>query len=320
MASGGGIWESEQFRKWLTTRMPPANSITLDQRSIFILPTRQGLVFAVLIFAMVLAGVNYQNSLVYALAFLLASLFMVSIFHTYRSLAGLTLLAGTTQPAFAGEDAEFVVVLSRLGERTHEALLLGWGDLLQGADLIEDEEVQVRLFVETRKRGVMNPGRMLIETSYPVGLFRSWSQVDLDMTSIVYPNPIPAGPVPGAPSTSDDGEQLISDGVEDFYGLREYQRGDPPRHIAWKSYARSEELLTKQFAAYADRRVWLEWDMLSGMDTETRLSRLCYWVLQLSQSNDEYGLRLPGVEIEPSRGDGHRDKVLRALALFGVEE
>ena len=249
--------------------MPPANSITLDQRSIFILPTRQGLVFAVLIFAMVLAGVNYQNSLVYALAFLLASLFMVSIFHTYRSLAGLTLLAGTTQPAFAGEDAEFVVVLSRLGERTHEALLLGWGDLLQGADLIEDEEVQVRLFVETRKRGVMNPGRMLIETSYPVGLFRSWSQVDLDMTSIVYPNPIPAGPVPGAPSTSDDGEQLISDGVEDFYGLREYQRGDPPRHIAWKSYARSEELLTKQFAAYADRRVWLEWDMLSGMDTET---------------------------------------------------
>ena len=301
--------------------MPPANAITLHQGNIFILPTREGLYFALLTVFMVMAGINYQNSLVYALAFLLASLFMVSIFHTYRNLAGLTLLAGPVKPAFAGEDAEFVVILNRLGARAHEALLLGWHtEMLQGADLLTEEEVRVRLFVETQKRGTLNPGRMLIQTFYPVGLFRAWSWVDLDVSTVVYPRPIPAGPVGSTPSTNDDGDVLVSDGIEDFYGLREYQEADSPKHIAWKSYARTDELLTKQYAAYADRRVWLTWDSLPGLDREARLSRLCYWCLQLSKTNDEYGLRIPGVEIEPGRGQVHRDKILKELALFEVEQ
>jgi uncharacterized protein (DUF58 family) len=313
-----GVWQSERFKSWLDRRMPPANSITLNQRNIFILPTREGLMFAALIVFMVMAGINYQNSLVYALAFLLASLFMVSIFHTYRSLAGLTLLAGTTRPAFAGEDAEFVVILNRLGERTHEALSLGWDkSILQDADLIDDDEVRVRLYVGTSKRGRMNPGRMLIQTFYPVGLFRSWSWIDLNMSAIVYPRPVPAGPIPGSPATSDEGDVLASEGVEDFSGLREYRDGDALRHIAWKSYARSEELLTKQFSAFADRRVWLDWDSLQGLDVESRLSRLCYWTLQAAASTDEFGLRIPGLEIQPSRGDEHRDLILKSLAMFG---
>ena len=122
--------------------MPPSSAITLDQKKIFILPTREGIFFSLLIVFMVLAGINYQNSLIFALAFLLASLLMVSILHTYRNLSGLTILAGGTLPAFAGEDAEFTVVLSRFGARTYEALLLGWNrELLQGADLLEDERV-----------------------------------------------------------------------------------------------------------------------------------------------------------------------------------
>jgi uncharacterized protein (DUF58 family) len=315
------VWKSKRFKRWLEQRMPPANAITLHQKNIFILPTREGLLFALLILFMVMAGINYQNSLTYALAFLLASLFMVSIFHTYRNLAGLTLLAGTSQPAFAGEDAEFMVILNRLGARTYEALLLGWdAQTLQSADLIEDEELRLRLFVKSNKRGVMNPGRMLIETFYPVGLFRAWSWVDLDMSTIVYPNPIAAGPMSSVPSDSDDGDFLVSEGTEDFYGLRDYQPSDSPRHIAWKSYARSEELLTKQFGAYADKRVWLEWESFSGMDREARLSRLCYWVIQLSNTHDEYGLRLPGIEIEPGRGNEHRDAILKALALFEIDQ
>lgn len=301
--------------------MPPANSITLDQKKIFILPTREGIFFSLLIVFMVLAGINYQNSLIFALAFLLASLLMVSILHTYRNLSGLTLLAGGTLPAFAGEDAEFTVVLSRFGARTYEALLLGWNrELLQGADLLEDEEVKIKLFVEARKRGPMNPGRMLIQTCYPVGLFGSWSWVDLDMNTIVYPRPVPAGIIPVASASSDDGELVAREGVDDFYGLREYRQGDSLKQLAWKSYARTGVLLTKQFAALADRRIWLEWEFFPGMDREERLSRLCYWVLKLDASDDEYGLRLPGVEKTPGRGPEHREEMLKTLALFEVEE
>jgi uncharacterized protein (DUF58 family) len=312
---------SERFNRWLSARMPPANSVTLDQRKIFILPTRQGMYFALLVCAMVIAGINYQNSLIFALAFLLVSLFMVAMLHTYRNLSGLTLVAGSTRPAFAGEEAEFTTVLKRLGDRTYESLQVGWNrELLSRAELVQDMEVRIRSFVYAEKRGRFNPGRIMVQTFYPLGLFRSWSWVDLDMSTIVYPRPIAGGEVASAVTTSDkEGELVFRDGAEDFYGLREYQPGDSTRHIAWKAYARSETLMTKQYAAYADRRVWLEWDYFAGMDKERRLSHLCYWVLALNSTNDEYGLRLPGVEIEPGRGEPHRDRVLRALALYEVD-
>jgi uncharacterized protein (DUF58 family) len=318
--AGSVIWQSPRFQRWLNKRMPPSSAITLDLKTIFILPTGEGVLFVFLIVFMILAGINYQNSLIFGLAFLLVSLFMVSILHTYRNLSGLTILAGSTLPAFAGEDAEFTVILGRFGVRTYEALLLGWNpELLQGADLLEEQEVKVKLFVETKKRGRMNPGRMLIQTYYPVGLFRSWSWVDLDMTSMVYPMPIPAGDIPTATATSSEGDLIHREGVDDFYGLKEYQQGDPLKQVAWKSYARTEELLTKQFATFADRRVWIEWESFPGMDREARLSRLCYWVLQVDAGNDEYGLRLPGVEIAPNRGPQHREEVLKTLALFEVD-
>jgi len=317
----GETGRSERFNRWLNRRMPPANSITLNQRKIFILPTRQGLVFALLVCAMVMAGINYQNSLVFALAFLLASLFMVAMLHTYRNLSGLTLVAGSTRPAFTGEEAEFTIVLKRLGDRTYESLQLGWNPkLMANANLVTEEEARVRLFVKAKRRGRYNPGRFLLQTLYPLGLFRAWSWIDLDMHTIVYPRPIAGGEIPSTTATSqEEGELILRDGAEDFYGLREYQPGDAIRHIAWRAYARSETLMTKQFAAYADRRVWLEWDHFPGMDRESRLSRLCYWVLQLNSRNDEYGLRLPGLEIQPGRGEAHRDTVLKALALFEVD-
>lgn len=320
-APNARLWRSPRFKRWLDRRMPAADSVVLDQKKIFILPTREGLYFLVLVLLMMLAATNYQNSLAFALAFLLVSLFIVSILHTYRNLSGLSIEAGATKPAFATEDAEFQVILKRHGARTYEALMLGWDpELLQGADLIEDEEVKLRLFVKTGRRGVMNPGRLLIQTWYPVGLFRAWSWVDLGMTTLVYPRPVHGGELPVGTTTTNEGALVQREGADDFYGLREYQDGDPLRHVAWKSYARTGEMLTKQYAAFVDRRIWLDWEYFQGLDREARLSRLCYWVIRLSSGNDEYGLRLPGQMIEPSRGAEHREAVLRALALFEITD
>jgi uncharacterized protein (DUF58 family) len=52
---------------------------------------------------------------------------------------------------------------------------------------------------------------------------------------------------------------------------------------------------------------------------EQRLSHLCYWALEFDRQEEEYGLRLPGVVIEPGMGERHRDQVLQALALYGIE-
>ena len=111
------------------------------------------------------------------------------------------------------------------------------------------------------------------------------------------------------PSAADDSE---------LSHLRDYQRGDPPRRIAWKAMARSQRLLTKQFATPAASNVWLDWDALPHSDDETRLSWLCGAVLELERINRRYGLRLPSTLLAPASGAAHRDACLRALALFGL--
>jgi uncharacterized protein (DUF58 family) len=106
-------------------------------------------------------------------------------------------------------------------------------------------------------------------------------------------------------------------GNDDFSGLRGYQRSDSPRHVAWKAVARNEDMLTKQFTGEAAAELWLDWARLAQFNVEQRLSRLAGWVLEAERSGVHYGLRLPGVEIAPGRGDAHRGACLQALALHG---
>ena len=75
-------------------------------------------------------------------------------------------------------------------------------------------------------------------------------------------------------------------------------------------------LLTKQFSEDAAEQLWLEWQALNpSLDVEQRLSLLAGWVLAAEQGGARYGLRIPGREIEPGRGEAQRAECLQALAL-----
>jgi uncharacterized protein (DUF58 family) len=159
----------------------------------------------------------------------------------------------------------------------------------------------------------------MLETRFPLGLFRAWSYVEPDSVCIVYPRPERSALPPASPQASAGAARALAQGNDDFSGLRGYQRSDSPRHVAWKVFARSENLLTKQFSGDAAAERWLEWDQLpASLDAEARLSRLAGWVLAAERSGARYGLRLPGHDIAPSRGDIHCAACLQTLALFGA--
>ena len=112
---------------------------------------------------------------------------------------------------------------------------------------------------------------------------------------------------------------MLADGSDDFYGFRDYQPGDPLKHVFWKGYAKGQELQLKQYAGYREKQIWLDWEAFDG-PLEKRLSHLCYWALKLEHRKQEYGLRLPGQEIPPAMGGAHQIRVLKALALFNSGE
>lgn len=82
-----------RFQEWVNRRIPPARSVTLDQKRIFIFPSRVGFFFGLTLVLMLLLSINYQNNMGYAVTFLLATLFVIAVLHTYANLSGLTIHA-----------------------------------------------------------------------------------------------------------------------------------------------------------------------------------------------------------------------------------
>lgn len=308
------------WQQWLRRRIPAAKWVELNQRRIFIVPTRVGLLFMLALLLMLLAAINYQNSLAYALTFLLGSVLVTGILHTYRNLAGLQLYAGPVTPVFAGELAGFTVQLRSIG-RAHAALSLGWPpQALVEIDVPAHASVSTQLHLMAAQRGWLHPPRIRVETRYPLGLLVAWSWVDLAQRALVYPRPL-AGELPlsaGAqPDADASGLLSLSRGVDDFAGLNPYQPGEGNRRLHWKAYSKGQGLMVKTFTASQGREHYLDFAAVPG-DSEARLSLLCHWVLQLSAQQQAFALRLPDAEVALGSGVPHRDACLQALALHGV--
>ena len=177
---------------WLRNRLPRTRSATLNQRRIFILPTRNGLYFLLMAGALFLGGINYGNSLILMVSMLLVSLFLVAILHTYNNLSGLRVEAGRTQNAFVGQDVAFGLRLADGGSE-HESIEFSWsGQQPQRVDLIDCSSREMTLLLPVKRRGYCRPPRIRIQSCYPLGLLRAWSWLELDSAALVYPRPIEA--------------------------------------------------------------------------------------------------------------------------------
>lgn len=290
--------------------------VTLVYRSIYVLPTGNGLMFAFMLFVMWLGAVNYGNSMIFAFAFLLASVSIVAILHTFRNLRGIRVAPLPPEPVFAGDTATFPVQLENPGADPRTAVGLQLGREMQSlTDLPPHGRGRLELKIPAPRRGWLSAPRFRVFTIFPLGLFHAWSWLDLEQRCLIYPRPEP-GAVPLPTGGRTEGGHRTGDGLEDFRELRRYQPGDSPRHVAWRVVARGQEPQTKQFGGEAASPVRLDWHALEGLNTEDRLSRLCRWVLDAEAAQRSYGLRLPSAEIPIGRGADHRNQCLRALALF----
>lgn len=292
----------------------------ISGRKIYILPTPYGVLFGLLLILLLIGSINYANSPAFLLTFLLTGLFLHTIFHTWRNLLGLQIRWLGAEPVFAGEESIFRFQLTDPDRRAHPAIQLSFA---AGEPAISDigalEAITISLIEQAPLRGWFLPGRITIESRYPLGLLRAWSYLDTDARGLVYPRPADRVPDIDAPDYEGTLTGDRGNGTDDFVGHRGYHPGDQPRHMNWKAFASDKGLLIKQFGGDRMERVWLDFSQLESADTETRLQLLTRAVLELSLSEVKFGLRLPELEIQPGSGQSHEQSCLRALALHGIE-
>jgi uncharacterized protein (DUF58 family) len=308
----------QKFRNWAFRRTVETGTVVLNQRRIYIIPSRQGLGFAGVLLIMLLGDINYNLSLGYMLTFLLATTGGMSMLYTFRNMAQLEIHAGHVTPVFAGEQAGFVFHFHNPGKLTRYQLHLHDDTGQQTVfDLPAQRHTEVRLAMPAKQRGWLDSGRLTLYTEFPFGLFHAWTYIHFDVRCLVYPRPATAQPLPASAAQSGSGK-LPLPGDEDFSGLRNYVAGDALPRIAWKTLAREQGLQVKQFSAPQGIELWLDWSQLPNIATERKLELLTRWVLDADKQGLMYGLRLPDAELAPHHTPSHRNECLRRLALFGT--
>lgn len=321
-------WLRRTTGKWLPRRGTlDTGEVVLSQRRVFILPTRAGIGFAVLLLVLLIGSINYTLGLGFALTFLALSCALVDMVFTYRNLAHLALQQGRVPSVFAGQEAQFELHIANRGALARYGVWIDFADVAEPrhvTDIGAHGSAAVMLAVPTAARGWLEPARVVLSTRFPLGLFRAWSYWRPATRALVYPRPEEgAPPLPVSGSAVGSGR---AGGNDDFAGVRSYQPGDSPRQLAWRQIARLDpalggQLVTKHFEGGVGDELLLDFALLPAhLDLELRLSRMTRWVLDAEQRALPYAFRLGAVRYDAGNGAAHQAACLRALALYGLRE
>jgi uncharacterized protein (DUF58 family) len=306
---------------WVRRRQgEDALPVTLARRRLYILPTRAGIAFGVLWFLMLLAGLNYGNSLALFLTFLLAGFALVAMHECHRNLLGVTLVAVRAPPMFARSAGALSLTFGNTTQAARPAVQAALDDApLVSVDLPPRGRARLELPLAAARRGILRIERLRLTSTHPFGLFRTWTWVHLDVEVLVYPQPAGSLPRPIASGSHPGAHPRGSLGADEWLGLKPFRDGDSPRQVAWKAYARGAPLLVKEYVTTGSDLCLLDFAQVPLPDTEARLAQLAHWVVDAEAGGERYSLKLPGTELAPNRGPEHRHRCLAALALYGID-
>ena len=319
--------------KWFETRLPLTDHVTLTQRTVYILPTRPGLMLGVTLLTLLVVSINYQLNLGYLLTFLLAGSALVGMHVCHGTLRGLAMNLIAPSAQYAGAMATFdIKLLNDKGSIRHGiglSVLNPSGknsknsgqDHWSWADVPAQGSSTVQVAFKPERRGLHRLPTLTAETRFPLGTFRMWTVWRPAAQVLVYPAPeANAPPLPaGEPSSGGAAHAARAQNTGEFDGVRGYRRGDPLKLVVWKKAAKADEagngLVVRDTQQAQRHELWLDFTQAGAGGKEQKLSRLCAWVLQADKLGLDYGLRLSALEIKPATGEAHKRQCLEALAL-----
>ena len=255
--------------------------------------TREGWFFLGLVSlcALFSLGTGHWSNIPLLLSLMLLSLWMVTLWQGSRALRRIRFRRSHLERTFANEAVTVTVYLdnaSRLPsagvmvvERIETAPPPSSGEtdgppktperiarpplmVAQGVSFITalsgHGEERARYTVVLRRRGIYRFGTSTLETAFPLGFFQTTSPRIVPGRLVVYPRL-------GEVDTSflKDMELALrhvrasrpTRAEEDCRGLREYRAGDSPKWIHWRSSARLQRLLVREFEEPEAKRVLL---------------------------------------------------------------
>jgi uncharacterized protein (DUF58 family) len=304
--------------KFISKRSGPfEGSVTLTRDRVYIIPTKAGLIFSVLLLTLLIGSINYEKNLGFVLTFLLTGIGNVLLLSTWRNIAGLEVSGNDALPIFCGEAADFSVQLINHQLLNRRSIAISQHGIEHDiVDCKANRNQHLHFKVTGKQRGRLGAGCFRLYTEFPSGLFMAWTWIDLSMSCIVYPAPETNIILPIFEHSDSGDSDTSGRGMENFSHLRKYHPGDNMSRISWRATAKTDTLLSKEFIGAKPVMYWINWHEISARDNEHRLSIITALIINAENQQQRYGLKLPDAQIAPSHGNKHFHRCLTALALF----
>lgn len=312
------FWKIDFWQSLFRVAKTEQQIATLGARQIYILPTRWGVLFGVMLIALLIGSINYSLSLGYYVTFLLASLGNTAMLYTWRNLVHLKVQILHATPVFAGDSAQVAVQINDTKNQARHAIFCHFAENEKTIlDIAASGLAPIKIKLATQQRGWQKLPRLTLFTEFPLSLLHAWAYVQSPLQVLVYPTPAASAPLPAhviAAASADS--HHASQGDDEFNGHKTYQIGDTPSRVDWKASSRGIGMFTKQTSGNGQSLLWLNWVDTAGVSHEARISLLTRWVLDAHAAQLQYGLRVPGHILPPSNSEAHYSQALTLLALM----
>ena len=304
------MWPSE-------TALPPVrDNEAAARRHIRTVPTRLGVGLLVMVALLWLVGLNYQANLAYIAAFWLLGFIIVAVLQNRAQLLGLRLEVKMPSEIFAGTPAE--ITLDAAGNTRRRRLWLAQddGDGWQPWH-IPGGSASAVLPLQAQMRGYLRLPLLRVAAAAPFGICTTECRWQWRSDKVVFPAPEAHDPPAGFHADECGGVQAASArSSDDLSHLQAHQSGASLQHIAWKTYAKTGEMLDKKFeAAEAGGGSHISsYRDYPSAGREQLAALLCHRVLEAERRGIRYELELPGRTVAPQKSQ--REICLTALALW----
>lgn len=215
--------------------------------------TKLGRVFTALAIAFYLASVTSQSSLLLCLVALLSTCLGINFFHAKRAARGLRILPPARLRCTEGEPLH-----EPWGARNEAnvpaaavAISIGGQPFFTITHLAAGDESMISAMGAFPARGVYQGSTIEIRTNAPFGLVEAACRSTLASDLVVYPRIYPIEPPAAAGfdqmvGGKQSGKHRVQSGSQ-FAGIRPWTHGDSFKQIHWKSSARGQGMMVKQF-------------------------------------------------------------------------
>jgi hypothetical protein len=189
-------------------------------------------------------------------------------------------------------------------------------------------EAEVDLELLPLYRGILRFKGITLARPDPLGLFRSFARIPAPQTVLILPKRYVLHPValPGAMKYQKGGVALAANvgRSDEFVALRDYRRGDPLRHIHWRSWAKVDKPIVKEFEDEFFVRHALVLDTFAGEPyselLEEAVAVAASFACTVLTQESLLDLLFVGAQsycFTAGRGLAHTDRMLQILASVG---